>query len=232
MKREKKIIIYIVIIISLLNGNAYAMKGDYPVLDSTKAKYEKYFTIKEAVQGATKKEEAAENKKTSKVNTGNGLSNFVYNPKVKMPIEHQKYLFKMTRLRKLDYFKTLAVLKHESQYNMYAIAVNDYGYMQVNSQNHLWLSKLLKTENAPLDPYININWGTYMLSDFYDHWRISGVKKLKTKISVFNKLDRYAMSSYNKGISGFMKHGEAMSYLRKVENEYEHILEIYKDYLD
>lgn len=138
---------------------------------------------------------------------------------IKMPAEHQKYLYYLTTNRGLHYKKTLAILKHESQFNMNVIAVNDYGYMQINQPNHAWLSKSLNTPNMPLNPYVNMFWGTFMLEDLYQHWEREGIKPTPIAGSPFTVLDKYVMSSYNKGITGFKTHGEATSYIGKVEKE-------------
>lgn len=222
--RYAVMILAAVLLVFAFSGKTHAMKGDYSMPSSLKVKYKTYLAAEQAAQTMTYEiKETRVNSETTKID------DFIYNPKVKMPYEHQKYLFEMTKKRGLDYIKTLAVLKHESQYNQNVIAVNDYGYMQVNLQNHLWLSRKLMTPNRPLDPYININWGTYMLSDFYRHWAMRGISHAKTDPSPFSKLDRYAMSSYNKGVTGFMTYGEATSYLDKVEREYWHLKNIFEN---
>jgi hypothetical protein len=136
-------------------------------------------------------------------------SGFVYNKEIPLPKEHQKYLYRLSQERGLDYEKTLAVIKHESGYDPTEISgTNDYGYFQVNKINHEELSEKLDTPNKPLDPYININWGTYKLSELYSYWEEKGV--------MGNQLDEYVWSSYNKGIGGFRKHGKATKYVKKV----------------
>lgn len=134
--------------------------------------------------------------------------------KIDMPIEHQLYLLEMCKERGLDYVKTLALIGHESQFREDAISnTKDYGYMQINKINHEHLSSLLKTSNNPLDPYTNINWGTYILSDLYDYWSNNGIYG--------ESLDIYVWSSYNKGINGFKKSGEASNYIRKIREQIE-----------
>lgn len=190
--------------------------GSYAMPKSLKSKYEKYYELEKESQ-----------KKPVANDTSFELKEFVYNSKVDMPIEHQEYLYKMTKLRRLDYLKTLAILKHESQYDQNAIAINDYGYMQINSGNHVYLSRLLKTPMTPLDPYVNINWGTYMLSNHYQQWTKKGIRPESPDESGFTMLDRYTFSSYNKGVSGVLKTGEAISYLSKVKAEYEKLKLLY-----
>lgn len=137
---------------------------------------------------------------------------FLYNPNIPMPKEHQEYLYQLCKERGLDYVTTLAVLKHESQFDPNSISkTGDYGYMQINKINHKHLSKVLKTSNSPLDPYVNLNWGTYMLQDAYSHW----LKVGKTG----RELYECALSTYNKGLTGFKKYGKATPYIAKVDTE-------------
>lgn len=134
---------------------------------------------------------------------------FVYNSEIPMPEKHQKYLYDLTKKRGLDYEKALAVIQHESVYDPNVISESDdYGYFQVNIVNHENLSNALNTPNKPLDPYVNLNWGTYMLSDLYDYWKEKGVSG--------SNLDEYVWSSYNKGLGGFKEHGKATNYIKKV----------------
>lgn len=116
-----------------------------------------------------------------------------------MPYEHQEYLYKMTQQRGLDYKETLAFVGHESTYNPSAKGGQNYGYFQINSINHQGLSQTLGTKNAPFDPYVNINWGTYMIADLY--------KKYGNKEAV--------LSAYSRGESGYAKSGKNIPYIQK-----------------
>ena len=122
-----------------------------------------------------------------------------YIKSIAMPYEHQKYLYEMTKKRGLDYLETLAFIGHESEFNPNAKGANNYGYFQISSVNHTHLSGKLGTKNAPFDPYVNINWGTYMISDLY--------KKYGNKDAV--------LSAYNKGEGGYAKTGKATAYIQK-----------------
>lgn len=127
--------------------------------------------------------------------------------KIKMPIEHQIYLYDICQERGLDYLKTLAIIKHESSFNSQSNNGVNFGYMQIHKMHHNRLSQALKVENKPLDPYININWGTHMLSKLYKKFRKEGLTG--------DVLDRAVWSSYNKGEGGFRKTGEATKYIEK-----------------
>lgn len=141
---------------------------------------------------AVKKQPVATNPKVS------SDDNF-YKKGISMPYEHQKYLYDLTKKRGLDYFETLAVIGHESTYRANAKGGSNYGYFQINSVNHSSLAKKLGTKVAPFDPYVNINWGTSMLSD------------LKQKYGSKDAL----LSAYNKGEGGYKKYGKATAYINK-----------------
>jgi hypothetical protein len=140
-----------------------------------------------------------------------------YNPNIPMPQEHQEYLYKLCKERGLDFIKTLAIIKHESKFNPNSInpKTQDYGYFQINIVNHKDLSQKLHTENNPLNPYVNINWGTYKLAELYHYWREKGYEG--------DRLDEAVWSSYNKGIRGFLKHGHAVKYVQKVRESIKEI---------
>lgn len=152
----------------------------------------------------------------SGTNRGGTFSNIDFTqlalPENIMPIEHQKYLYDLCVKRDLDYIKTLALIKLESNFNPNNISrTNDYGYMQINRGNHNHLSKNLNTQNDGLNPYINMNWGTYMLSNLYDSYAHQGLTG--------ERLDRSTWSAYNKGVAGFKRHGEATGYINKLYKE-------------
>ena len=68
-------------------------------------------------------------------------------------------------------------------------------------------------------PYINLNWGTYLLSELNEHWVNKGVSNSEGD-EILGELDKYVLSSYNKGLGGFNKHGYAKKYLKLVEERY------------
>lgn len=144
----------------------------------------------------------------------------VYNQNIPMPKAHQEYLYKLTNEYGLDFMKTLALIKHESGFEVNIVSdTNDYGYFQVNLINHEDLSRTLGTANAPLDPYINMRWGTYMLADLYMYWGERGYSG--------QGLDDAVWSSYNKGLGGFKKYGHATEYIHKMKGSIAFIHEQY-----
>lgn len=131
---------------------------------------------------------------------------FVYNPKVPLPEKQQSYLYQLCQKRGLDYKETLAVIKQESNFRPYARNGGSYGLFQIHKVNHAYLSKKLKTQNKPLDPYVNMNWGTYMLSDLTKKFYKKGYRNEKLKEAV--------LSAYNKGEYGYQKTGKAVDYIK------------------
>lgn len=80
----------------------------------------------------------------------------------------QQYLFQKCQERNLDFETMLAFIYVESTFQSDLISsTNDYGLMQINRQNHNWLKQDLGITNF-LDPYENINAGTYILSSYFD----------------------------------------------------------------
>lgn len=131
-----------------------------------------------------------------------------YNEKVPMPENEQAYLYKLCKERGLNYIDTLAVIQEESHFNKNMISdTNDYGYFQINIVNVEDLSKTCMTENKPLDPLININWGTYKLSWLKTKYHKEGLSG--------NALTSAVLSSYHMGTAGYEKRGEATDYIEK-----------------
>ncbi|MFS0782995.1 transglycosylase SLT domain-containing protein [Bacillus sp. 1P06AnD] len=126
---------------------------------------------------------------------------------IPMPADQQKYLYNLSKQRGLNYADMLAFIKHESSFNPKARGGSNYGYFQINKVNHAHLAKVLKTKNNPYDPYINMNWGTYMISDLYKKYQRKGLKGANLKNAV--------LSAYNRGEGGYAKYGKAVSYINK-----------------
>lgn len=138
---------------------------------------------------------------------------FPYSEKLPIPYEHQEYLYSLCMQYGLEYEKVLAVMEHESKFDPNAIgATSDFGYFQINSINHAWLSETLGTPNAPLDPYVNMQWGTFFLADLYEYWENQGLTG--------TALEEAVLSSYNKGKTGFRRTGKATNYIEKVRESY------------
>lgn len=130
-----------------------------------------------------------------------------YNPNIPLPKDVQAYLYQKVKERGLDFAQALAIIKIESGFNPNAFSGSSYGYFQINKVNHQHLANKLGTPNAPYDPYVNINWGTYMLADLYATFKAKGYTG--------TQLTEAVLSSYNKGIGGYQRTGIATSYCQK-----------------
>lgn len=163
------------------------------------------------VKKATTSKEKTEKKKVEQKKVSH-----VYNPDIPMPREHQEYLYELCQKQGLDYRKTLAVIQHESVFNPNEInETDDYGYFQVNLVNHKTLAKELGTANSPLNPYVNMVWGTHMLAELYTDYEAQGYHG--------QGLDDAVWSSYNKGKTGFKKYGHATAYIHKMKASIQNI---------
>lgn len=131
-----------------------------------------------------------------------------YNRNIPLPKEQQAFLYKKVKERNLNFAEVLAFIKVESDFNPNARSSSSYGLLQINRVNHDMLSRKLGTANTPLDPYVNIEWGTYMIADLYDMYRGRGLSGQELKDAVW--------SSYNKGVGGFQNTGKAHSYINKM----------------
>ncbi len=129
------------------------------------------------------------------------------NPNIPMPMEHQDYLYLMCERKNLDFLKTLAIIRHESSFNHLNANNSTFGYMQIHKMHHARLAKDHNTAVAPLNPYININWGTSMLANLYRTFEKEGLSG--------EKLDRAVLSSYNKGEFGYRRTGEATKFINR-----------------
>ncbi|WCK57096.1 transglycosylase SLT domain-containing protein (plasmid) [Aneurinibacillus sp. Ricciae_BoGa-3] len=138
-----------------------------------------------------------------------------YNSKIPMKKEYQEYLYKLCQQRGLDYRKALAIIQTESTFNPNSVCAGNYGLFQINRLNFTNYAQALGTPVKPLDPYININWGTYELSNLYTYWSKRGIQG--------DQLDDYVWSSYNRGLYGFKKYGKMYSYIQHVRT---HLAEI------
>jgi soluble lytic murein transglycosylase-like protein len=133
-----------------------------------------------------------------------------YNSNIPLSKDVQSYLYKKVKERGLDLSETLAVIKAESNFNPNARSSSSYGLFQINGVNHDMLARKLGTANKPYDPYVNIDWGTYMLADLYKTYQAKGLSG--------QELREVVLSSYNKGIGGYQKSGKAYSYINKINS--------------
>ncbi|WP_455678323.1 transglycosylase SLT domain-containing protein, partial [Sharpea azabuensis] len=99
---------------------------------------------------------------------------FKYSSKVPLSKANQKYLYDLCVKRGLNYKHTLAVIKHESNFKAKAKGGSNYGLFQINKVNHKNLAKVTKTKNSPYNVKVNMNWGTYMLTNLQKKYAKKG----------------------------------------------------------
>lgn len=171
-----------------------------------------------------KTEEAAVTKEkiiTSDVLDVNKKEQPIYKINLGLNEELQKLIYNKCQERNLDYIKVLGLIYHESKFEINSVSpTNDYGLFQINKINHDVLAEKLGTKNEPLDPKINIEWGTYLLCNLYNYWKEKGISE--------KELDYYVWSSYNKGLIGFQKYGEAKDYIENIDNSITYLNDIIK----
>ena len=119
---------------------------------------------------------------------------------------YQQYIYDKSVEYGLEYDLLLAIAFHESNFNVSTVnttnsnGTHDYGLFQVNSGNLKWVNDLsgqnLDIEN---NTYDNIIGGIVIFNYYYSYWKNEGLEG--------DKLDQYALNSYNAGIAGYKKMG-------------------------
>jgi hypothetical protein len=141
------------------------------------------------------------------------IAHSFFSRKIPMPVAYQEDLYRWCQIRHLDYEMTLALIDHESVFSShYVSSTGDYGYFQINKINFSYFSKKLNTPNEPLNPIVNINWGTYWLSYLYHYWQ--------QKHYDGSQLQNVVLSSYNEGIRGYELNGTESQYVSGVEKSF------------
>ena len=121
---------------------------------------------------------------------------------IPLSVELQEYTYILCQDRGLDFEIVLALIYVESSFRPNVISEDNYGLMQINSINHKWLSEELGITDF-LDPYQNINAGTYMLSSITD--RYSDIHQV--------------LMVYNFGEAGAMKQWDIGNYSSSYSNK-------------
>jgi hypothetical protein len=130
-----------------------------------------------------------------------------YCSKIPMKKEHQKLLWECCKELGLDYIDMLALISLESNFNEKCSNGKFKGYFQLSSDYGPKLSKILGTENKPLDGAINIKWGTAFYSWILQDERLKG-KEGKERRDI-------ALSIYQRGSGGYDRLGINKKYLSK-----------------
>lgn len=89
----------------------------------------------------------------------------------RMPEEEQEFVFYLCSAYNIDFTLVMALIEHESRFDPAAISkTNDYGYMQINIQNHKWLTETLGVTDYT-DPYQNIRAGVFVIRKLFERYQ-------------------------------------------------------------
>ncbi len=88
-----------------------------------------------------------------------------------MPEEQQEFTYYLCTGYNIDFSLVMALIQNESSFNPETISkTNDYGYMQINRVNHLWLMETLGITDFT-DPYQNIRAGVFVLRKLFERYQ-------------------------------------------------------------
>ena len=82
----------------------------------------------------------------------------------------QEFTYYLSAAYDIDYTLVLAIISKESSFMPDGISsTNDYGLMQINQNNHEWLTNAVGVTDF-LDPYQNIQAGVYILNTLFEKY--------------------------------------------------------------
>lgn len=88
-----------------------------------------------------------------------------------MPEEQQEFTYYLCTGYNIDFSLVMALIQNESSFDPETISkTNDYGYMQINRVNHLWLMETLGITDFT-DPYQNIRAGVFVLRKLFERYQ-------------------------------------------------------------
>lgn len=113
----------------------------------------------------------------------------------RMPEEEQEFVFYLCSGYNMDFTLVMALIEHESHFDPAAISkTNDYGYMQINVQNHEWLTETLGVTDYT-DPYQNIRAGVFVLRKLFERY-----KDVEMVLMAYNMGENGAGRLWDKGV--------------------------------
>lgn len=126
----------------------------------------------------------------------------------------QSYIYELAEEYDIPAALIIAVIDQESQFDSDSIsATNDYGLMQINEINFGWLQEHFGSTIDFLDPFQNVEAGTYMLSELYHKYPES---------------IHLALMAYNMGEGGARKQWESGVYSSDYSRSVAELYEFYK----
>ena len=89
---------------------------------------------------------------------------------VPMDARLQEYVFYLSEAYDIDFTFVMALIQHETNFEAGAISsTDDYGLMQINSVNHIYLAEELGITDF-LDPYENVKAGMFILRKLFEKY--------------------------------------------------------------
>jgi phosphate/sulfate permease len=90
---------------------------------------------------------------------------------ISLDADIQKFTYYLCKGYNIDYYLVLAVMEVESDFQTDIVSsTNDYGLMQINQNNHEWLTETIGVDDF-LDPYQNIRSGTFILRKLFEKYQ-------------------------------------------------------------
>lgn len=88
-----------------------------------------------------------------------------------MPDEQQEFLYYLCAGYSIDFCLVMGIIQTESEFDASAVSMtNDYGLMQINENNHEWLTETIGVTDY-LDPYQNMRAGCYVLRKLFERYQ-------------------------------------------------------------
>lgn len=100
------------------------------------------------------------------------LEDFKYKKQIPLTKEEQKFMWILAKDYGLSYEMVLALIEKESNFEREIVSsTDDYGLMQINSQNFIYLEDRLNIPpSGVIEPFNNIRSGLYILANLKDKY--------------------------------------------------------------
>lgn len=133
-----------------------------------------------------------------------------------MPKEEQEFLFCLCNGYNIDFCLVMAMIQVESMFDADAVsATNDYGLMQINQNNHDWLTKTLGVEDY-LDPYQNMRAGCYVLRKLFERYQ-----NVELVLMCYNMGENGASRLWKNGIYSTVYTEQVLDYQKQFQEQME-----------
>jgi soluble lytic murein transglycosylase-like protein len=114
---------------------------------------------------------------------------------ISLDADIQKFTYYLCKGYNVDYYLVLAMMDVESDFQSDVVSnTNDYGLMQINQNNHEWLTETLGVDDF-LDPYQNIRSGVFILRKLFEKY-----EKTSLVLMAYNMGESGATRLWKQGI--------------------------------